>query len=108
MVDPTWTQTCPCGAKVSVNMMGQHHHTDCEHDPLHPGCCEDPSLSRRFYWTPDAGVECGNCGEVWRGDRDAYIDALADRMTTPGRFLNGPPRGLICTYHRRLLRRHGD
>lgn len=65
MVDPTWTRTCPCGAKVSVNLLGQHHHTDCEYDPVTPNCCTDPNLRRIEYHDPDSGVECENCGETW-------------------------------------------
>jgi len=60
-------------------------------------------LKRRFFWSRDAGVRCENCGELWRGDRSAYIDALANRMTAPRRFMNGPERGMIYGYNRRVL-----
>jgi len=84
-------------------MLGQHHHTECEHDVLHPGCCDDPSVKRRFYWKPNAGTRCQTCGETWRGDPDGWVEGLADRMTAPGRFLNGPVRGVIFRHHKRIL-----
>lgn len=102
-MDPTWTKTCPCGVQVSVNQMGQHHHNDCDHNPLHPDCCDDPNVKRRFWWMSDAGTECENCGHVWRGDQIGWEKGLADRMTAPGRFLNGPLRGIIYEHNRRIL-----
>lgn len=80
MVDPTWTKTCPCGAEVSVNMLGQHLHTDCDYDPLSPGCCEDPQVTRLFYWTPDPGTRCENCGETWLGPLKDRVEAMASRL----------------------------
>lgn len=68
MVDPTWIHTCPCGAKVRVNQLGQHHHTNCEFDPLSPGCCPEPELRRDEYHTHESAVTCQTCGETWDTD----------------------------------------
>lgn len=84
-------------------MLGQHHHKDCPHNPLHPGCCDDPDVKRRFYWKRNAGTHCRTCGKVWPGDPDEWLKGLADRMTAPGRFLNGPVRGVIYRHHERIL-----
>lgn len=105
-MDPTWTYTCPCGAEVDVNLLGQHHHRDCEYSPLHPGCCDDSSLRRLFSAHPNAGVECKSCGQLWRGSQDAYLKALANNLTEVGdSFRNGPERAAVYRSNLAILHR---
>jgi hypothetical protein len=80
MVDATWSRTCPCGAKVRVNLLGQHHHTDCEHNPLHPGCCSDPSVKRLWYFDGSAGTRCESCGETWNETLRKKVSAMASHL----------------------------
>lgn len=103
MVDPTWTRTCACGAKVNVNQLGQHHHTNCEHNPLNPGCCDDPAPRREFYHAANAGVQCDNCGHRWPGDRRAYLEALAHHLTIDWTFDVRQARGVTYRSNLRLV-----
>lgn len=103
MVDPTWTRTCPCGAKVSVNQLGQHHHTDCEYNPLSPGCCDDSQVRRRFFWRGDAGTRCENCGEEWPGTPLAVREAIAADLVD-GFDVGVGPRNEIMESNLRVLK----
>ena len=115
MVDPTWIRTCPCGEKVRVNQMGQHHHTACQFQTemgtaanlwSTPSCCPQPSISRVWYNEPDAGTRCENCGETWgTGDPDAQIQAMADYLTPDFTFEFPEARGEGYRSIERALRR---
>jgi len=96
-MDPTITKICPCGKKVSVNQLGQHHHNDCEYDPVHPKCCNDPNVTRFFFARKNSGTYCKNCEEIWPGSDEAYLEGLAsslindwqvDRKARPTIFYN--------------------
>lgn len=88
-------------------MLGQHHHTDCEYDPLNPGCCGDDSLDRIFLAYSDAGVVCRNCGHVWPGDEEARIDAMANFLMSES-FGFGDEmeaRGVVYSHLHRIIER---
>lgn len=104
MVDPTWTYTCPCGEKVDVNMMGQHHHRDCEYDPLHPGCCDDANIRRLYFWTPEPGTRCENCGESWLGPLSARLKAMANRLVDDYNIERKARAEIVRMNHRAILR----
>lgn len=105
MVDPTWIHTCPCGERVRVNQLGQHSHTDCEHNPLHPGCCNDPSLRRIWYANPTSGVRCENCGKVWDGDPETKVKAMASHLVRDYEVPTGPIRGEVQLSNERAIRK---
>lgn len=102
MVDPTITRTCPCGTKVDINQLGQHHHTDCEYDPLHPNCCSDPSIQRLWYFQPDAGTRCENCGKTWGTKLDEKVTAMASHLVDDWN-IERKARALIFHQNRRLI-----
>lgn len=80
MVDPTWTRTCPCGKEVGINALGQHHHTDCEFDPLHPACCGDSHIRRLWYFSAAAGTRCEACGATWGTHLGEQVSAMASYL----------------------------
>ena len=107
MVDPTWTKTCPCGAEVSVNLLGQHHHTDCEFSPLHPGCCDDPVVRRLWYFTAAAGTRCETCGTTWGGSLREKVSAMASHLIDDYN-VERKARGEIYDSNLRAIQRNAD
>jgi hypothetical protein len=104
MVDPTWTRTCPCGEKIRVNQLGQHHHTDCEFDPIHPSCCSDPSIKRLWYFNGSAGTRCESCGETWGEDLSEKVSAMASSLINDY-DIERSARAVIYQQNRRAIKR---
>lgn len=104
MSDPTWTKTCPCGAKVSINLLGQHHHTDCEFNPHHPGCCEDPKVRRLWYFTATAGTRCESCGTTWGEELTEKLSAMASHLVDDYN-IESSARGEIYGSNLRVIKR---
>lgn len=63
-----------------MNQLGQHHHTDCEFNPLHPGCCSDPSVKRLWYFNGSAGTRCESCGKTWDETFSEKVTAMASHL----------------------------
>jgi hypothetical protein len=77
------------------------------HDPVNPACCDNPSLTRIWYFTGDGGVRCTNCETSWGVSLSDQIAAMAsdlidDWSVTPY------ARGEVLNANKRALKRSVD